>query len=233
MSNSRLITYTRLSPNFSKRKKKISKITIHHMAGNLNVYRCGAIFANESRRASSNYGIDTDGRIALYVDEANRSWCSSNSANDDVAVTIEVANDGGAPDWHVSDKAMAALIDLCVDICQRNDIKRLNFTGNKKGNLTMHCYFAATECPGSYLKSKFSYIAKEVNKRLAAKDKFEIGNKVKLVSGAKYYDGKAISSWVFKKTLYVRSIDGERIVVSTLKSGAITGAVDRKYLKKV
>jgi hypothetical protein len=169
MSNSKLICYTRLSPNCNKpRSHKIDTITIHHMAGNLTVEQCGEVFAPVSRQASSNYGIGSDGRIALYVDEANRSWCSSNAENDHRAVTIEVANDGGEPDWHVSDKALAALIELCADICQRNGIKKLNYTGDKSGNLTMHKWFAATGCPGPYLGGKFPYIAAEVNKRLSA-----------------------------------------------------------------
>lgn len=168
MSNSPLVNYTKLSPNCNKpRNKPISKITIHHMAGNLTVEQCGEIFAKSSRQASSNYGIDSKGRVGLYVDEANRSWCSSSPENDHMAITIEVANDGGEPDWHVSDKALSKLIDLCVDICQRNGIEKLNYTGTKAGNLTMHKWFAPTACPGKYLESKFPYIANEVNKRLS------------------------------------------------------------------
>ena len=167
MSNSKLICYTRLSPNCNKpRNHKIDTITIHHMAGNLTVEQCGELFASPAREVSSNYGIGTDGRIALYVDEANRSWCSYSPSNDDRAITIEVANDGGDPDWHVSDKALAALINLCVDICKRNGIKKLNYTGDTSKNLTMHKWFTATGCPGPYLSSKFPYIASETNKRL-------------------------------------------------------------------
>lgn len=168
MSNSKLVNYTRLSPNCNKpRNHKIDKITIHHMAGNLTVEQCGAVFAPTSRQASSNYGIGSDGRVGLYVDETNRSWCSSNASNDHRAITIEVANDGGAPNWHVSDKALSKLIELCVDICKRNGIKKLNYTGDTSGNLTMHKWFAATGCPGPYLESKFKYIADQVNKRLS------------------------------------------------------------------
>lgn len=167
MSNSPLVSYTKISPNSNNpRNKPITKITIHHMAGNLSIESCGNIFAKASRKASSNYGIGSDGRIGMYVEEKNRSWCSSSAANDNQAITIEVANDGGAPNWHVSDKALASLIDLCTDICLRNGIARLNFTGDASGNLTQHNYFAATACPGPYLKSKFQYIADEVNKRL-------------------------------------------------------------------
>lgn len=167
MSNSPLVDFTLISPNSTNpRKSKIKKITIHHMAGNLSVESCGNVFQNKSRKASSNYGICTDGRVGLYVDEKNRAWTSSNADNDNQAITIEVANDGCAPDWHVSDAALAKLIDLCVDICKRNGIEKLNFTGDKSGNLTMHKYFTATACPGPYLESKFPYIANEVNKRL-------------------------------------------------------------------
>ena len=170
MSNSPLVSYTKISPNSSNpRNKKISKITIHHMAGNLTIEQCGQVFAPSTRQGSSNYGIGTDGRIGMYVEEKNRAWTSSNASNDNMAVTIEVANDVIGGNWHVSDKAMASLIDLCTDICKRNGIEKLNFTGDKNGNLTMHKYFAATACPGAYLESKFPYIASEVNKRLSTK----------------------------------------------------------------
>ena len=167
MSKSKLVDYTKISPNSSARTGKISKITIHHMAGNLSVEACGNVFATTERQASSNYGIGTDGRIGLYVDESRRAWTSSNRDNDNVAVTIEVANDGRDPDWHVSDKALESTIALCVDICQRNGIAKLNFTGDKSGNLTMHKWFSNTLCPGPYLESKFPYIAQEVNRRLS------------------------------------------------------------------
>lgn len=168
MSNSSLVNYTKLSPNCSKpRNAKIKKITIHHMAGNLSVEACGKLFADSKRKASSNYGIGSDGRIGMFVEEKNRPWTSSNRDNDNQAVTIEVANDGGTKsNWHVSDKAIESLIDLCVDICKRNNIEKLNYTGDKNGNLTRHNMFANTNCPGPYLQSKFPYIAKEVNKKL-------------------------------------------------------------------
>lgn len=178
MSNSPLIDYTRISPNSNPRKDptynptgKVTVITIHHAAGNASVEVMGEIFSQESRQASSNYAVGTDGRVALYVEEDRRAWTSGSRENDYKAVTIEVANDGGEPDWHVSDTALAKLIDLCVDICKRNGIERLNYTGDKTGNLTMHKWFQATGCPGPYLGGKFPYIAQEVNKRLQAAEK--------------------------------------------------------------
>lgn len=167
MSNSSLVNYTKLSPNHSgARRHKIDTITIHHMAGNMSVETCGNLFADPARQASSNYSVGSDGRVGLYVEEENRAWTSGNAENDHRAVTIEVANDSGPPDWHVSDKALAKLIELCVDICKRNGIGKLNFTGDKTGNLTMHKYFQPTACPGPYLESKFPYIAQQVNKAL-------------------------------------------------------------------
>lgn len=172
MSYSKYVNYINLSPNCNApRNNSIRKITIHHMAGNLSVEQCGNIFADRNRQASSNYGIGSDGRVGLYVDEANRSWCSSNGDNDHQAVTIEVANDVIGGNWHVSDVALAKLIDLCVDICERNHIDKLVFTGNASGNLTLHKYFAATACPGPYLESKMPYIAEEVNRRLNTNNK--------------------------------------------------------------
>lgn len=175
MSNSSLVSYTKLSPcKSSPRNHAIDTITIHCMAGNMTVESCGALFQKYSRQTSSNYGIGSDGRIALYVDEGDRSWCTSSRSNDNRAVTIEVANDGGADTgWHVSDKAMASLINLLVDICKRNNIPELRWKGDKnligqvdKQNMTVHRWFAAKACPGDYLYGAHASIAEEVNKRL-------------------------------------------------------------------
>ena len=106
----------------------------------------------------------------MYVEEKDRAWTSSNADNDHQAITIEVANNGGAPNWPVSDVALNKTIELCVDICKRNGIERLNYTGDAKGNLTRHNMFAATACPGPYLQSKFPHIANEVNKKLSGVD---------------------------------------------------------------
>ena len=176
MSNSSLISYTKLSPNHSgKRTKKIDTITIHCMAGQLSVESCGALFAKSSRQASSNYGIGPDGRIALYVDEGNRSWCTSSNANDQRAVTIEVASDATHP-YAVRDKAYDALLDLVTDICKRNGIKKLvwstsksNRVGHLNGcNMTVHRDYAAKACPGDYLYNLQDEIAAEVNRRLGS-----------------------------------------------------------------
>ena len=166
-TNSSLVSYTRLSPNYNPRNNTVKKITIHHQAGNLSLETLGNIVANPSRQMSCNYGIDSQGRIGLYCEEKNRSWCSSSPENDHQAITIEVANDEVGGNWHVSDKAMDSLIKLCVDICKRNGIARLNFTGDKNGNLTAHRYFSNTLCPGPYLYSKFPWIAEQVNKQLS------------------------------------------------------------------
>lgn len=181
-SNSKLVSYTKLSPNCTKpRNHVIDTITIHCMAGNLTVESCGNVFASPERQASSNYGIGSDGRIGLYVNECDRSWCSSSKDNDNRAVTIEVANDGGQVDnldsalnWHVSDAAMKSLIALVADICKRNGISSLKWQNNKaligqvdKQNMTVHRWFKAKACPGGYLMSKMSYIAESVNKQLS------------------------------------------------------------------
>lgn len=210
------------------------------MAGNLSIEKCGEIFAAKSRKASSNYGIGTDGRVGMYVEEKNRSWCSSSATNDYQAITIEVANCGGSPEWEVSDKALEATIELCVDICKRNKIKELKFTGDKSGNLTLHKYFAATDCPGRYLESKMGYIAKEVNKRLNKElattnnSKAQLNKKVKVTAktlniregaGTKY----KINGVVKKDEVY--TIIDEKSGWGKLKSGA--GWISLKYTKEV
>ena len=174
MSNSNLVTYTHISPNrTSPRNKPITKITIHHMAGNLTLEQCGNIFANYGRGASANYGIDSKGHIGQFVDERDRSWCSSNADNDHVAVTIEVANCAKGEPWPITEKAYKSLIELLVDICKRNHIPELRWKGDQnlvgqveRQNMTVHRWFANKSCPGNWLYEHHGQIAKEVNERL-------------------------------------------------------------------
>lgn len=141
---------------------KVCKITPHHMAAIWTAERCAQSFQDPNRNASANYCIGNDGTIICNVDEVNRAWTSSNGVNDCQAITIEVANSTGAPDWKVSDAAWNSLVKLCADICKRYGF-RLNFTGNANGSLTMHKMFAATACPGPYLEPRMGQLAKEVN----------------------------------------------------------------------
>jgi hypothetical protein len=174
MSNSKLISCTLISPNKnSPRNHKIDTITIHCVVGQCSAERIGEIFKPTSRQASSNYGIGYDGRIGLYVDEADRSWCSSSAANDNRAITIEVASDTKHP-YAVNDKAYAALLDLVEDICRRNGIKKLVWSTSKDDrvnhkngcNMTVHRDYANKACPGDYLYNRHGEIAAEVNRRL-------------------------------------------------------------------
>lgn len=167
------------SPNHSgTRTHVIDTITVHHTAGKVTAQQIGQIFLPESRQASCNYGIGYDGQIVGVVDEENRSWCSSSPSNDQRAITIEVSNDGGAEtDWHVSAASMDALIKLLADVCSRRGIKKLLWQNNPyyigqidKQNMTLHQWFAATGCPGGYLKSMHSFIASAVNKLLEKND---------------------------------------------------------------
>ena len=148
MGYSALTNAAIMSPNHSgSRYNSISKITIHHMAGNLSIETCGNVFLNPNRQASSNYGIGSDGRIACYVDEENHPWTSANWDNDDRAITIEVANSETGGDWPISQEAYASLIRLCADICNRYGIYPY-YDGTPSATLTEHCMFVATNCPG-------------------------------------------------------------------------------------
>ncbi len=176
LSNSALVNYTKISPNrTSPRKNKIDTITIHCVVGQCSVETLGAIFAPSSRQASSNYGVGYDGRFGMYCEEKDRSWCSSSAANDNRAITIEVASDTTEP-YAVNDKAYAALLDLVTDICRRNGIKKLVWSTKKNErvnhlngcNLTVHRDYANKSCPGNYLYERQGAIAAEVNKRLGA-----------------------------------------------------------------
>lgn len=173
MSNSKLVSYTAISPNrTSPRNHAIDTITIHCVVGQLTVEALGNIFASSSTQASSNYGIGLDGKIGMYVEEKDRSWCSSSRSNDNRAITIEVASDTSHP-YAVNEKAYNALIELLVDICKRNKIKKLLWKADKnligqvdKQNMTVHRWFADKACPGDYLYYRHGAIANAVNAKL-------------------------------------------------------------------
>lgn len=336
-TNSPLVSYTKLSPNHSgQRTHAIDRITPHCVVGQRSVETLGNIFAPAERQASCNYGIGADGRVGMYCEEKNRSWCSSSSANDQRAITIECASDTSAP-YAFKDVVYNKLIELCVDICKRNGKKKLLWLGDKTKTLnyepksdemvlTVHRWFANKSCPGDWMYQRMGDLAAKVTAKLggavtepekpaasgtlyrvqvgayskkenadnqlkavkakgfdafitqvdglykvqvgaysvkanaeaqltkvkaAGFDAFittkagtaastpvveslKVGDKVRLQKGAPCY-GKStgFSSWVYDSTLYVREINGSRVVISTLKSGAVTGAVDKKYLTKI
>jgi len=220
MSNSPLVNYTKISPNKTvNRNHKIDTITIHCVVGQCTVESLGEVFAPTSRKASSNYGIGKDGRIGMYVEEKDRSWCSSNAANDHRAVTIEVASDTKPP-YKVNDAAYKALINLLVDICKRNDIKELKWKADKsligqvdKQNMTVHRWFANKSCPGDYLYNLHGQIAKEVNELLAdnkassqeSKVKVEV---LKLKKGSKGKNVEALQILLDGRGYNCGSVDG-------------------------
>lgn len=204
-TNSSLVSYTKLSPNHSgTRTHAIDTITIHCVVGQCPVETLGNTFAAASRKASSNYGIGFDGRIGLYVEEKNRSWCSSNAANDHRAVTIEVASDTKAP-YAVNDTAYAALLDLVTDICRRNGIKKLIWSTTKSDrvnhvggcNMTVHRDYANKSCPGDYLYNRHGEIAAEVNKRLGVKssNKYSYDDTVNAMIEDGVTDVKNMANW--------------------------------------
>ena len=176
-TNSKMVVYKKLSPNHSgRRTHSIDRISPHCVVGQCTAEGLGSWFARKSTQASSNYGIDKDGRVGLYVEEKNRSWCTSSNANDQRAVTIECASDTKEP-YTMNSKVYNTLVKLCVDICKRNGKKKLLWFGNKTKTLnytpksdemviTVHRWFANKSCPGNWLYSRLGKLAAEVTKQL-------------------------------------------------------------------
>ena len=176
-TNSSLVSYTKLSPNHSgQRTHSIDRITPHCVVGQCSVETLGSIFLPTSRQASCNYGIGVDGRVGMYVEEKNRSWCSSSNANDQRAITIECASDATEP-YAFKDVVYQKLITLCVDICKRNGKKKLLWLGDKDKTLsyepksdemvlTVHRWFANKSCPGNWMYARMGDLAEKVTAQL-------------------------------------------------------------------
>lgn len=258
MGNSSLVSYTKISPNkTSPRISNIDTVTIHCYVGQVTVEQAAKWFSDPNCKASCNYMIDKYGKIALIVDEADRSWCSSNRANDHRAITIEVAS-GNMHPYKVSAAAYESLINLLVDICKRNPgIGELKWKADKslvgqpdKQNMTVHRWFTDKTCPGEYLYSRHSRIAAEVNARLnlktedressgsgssSSKATIEKGDTVSISSNATYYNGSDVPTWVVRKKWIVRDVNGDRIIVDKSVDGknCINSAIHAKYLTVV
>lgn len=260
MTNSNLSTVRILSPNHNApRNNRITKITIHHTAGNIGLENLGNFLANPSRQASYNYGVTTDGRIGLFVEERNRSWASSSPANDHQAITIGVANSSTAPTWEIGDRAWESMINLCVDIIRRNPgitqqdgrTPGLWFDNTPNASLTYHRMFTPTNCPGPFIEARTNKIVQEVNRRLsgtntptppssgttapqtpptATNGALRIGQNVRITSGSRWLDNNAvIPSFVINRDNQIHSITGDRIVIS--HGGIVLGAVSRNNIQ--
>lgn len=239
-TNSPMVVYTKLSPNHSgQRTHAIDRITPHCVVGQCSVETLGNIFHPTSRQASSNYGIGTDGRVAMYVEEKNRSWCSSSNANDQRAITIECASDTTEP-YAMNGKVYDSLVKLCTDICKRNGKKKLLWLGDKTKTLnynpkpdemvlTVHRWFANKSCPGNWLYARLGDLASKVTAALGGDTKpaepekptvsaVKADDLVK-ITGSKYYGGQTIPSWVKAKNWFVHSVSGDRAVINKSEDG--------------
>jgi hypothetical protein len=235
MSNSALVTVRVPAhpSNYTKgRNTKITDITIHHMAGVLSAEQCGNIFARAGRNGSSHYGIGNGGEIGQYVDESDTAWTNSNWPSNCRSVTIETSNCATGGDWPVGDAAYNSLIKLVADIAKRNGLGTL-VAGQ---NLTWHSMFAATTCPGDYLRARIADIAAQANKinggspapAPTPSGDFKVGDKVLPINYVDY------NGTPLKKTrdyYTISEINGDRAVL--VSDGVVYAAVNTNNLKKV
>ena len=223
-TNSPLVSYTKLSPNHSgQRTHSIDRITPHCVVGQCSVETLGNIFLPTTRQASSNYGIGVDGRVGMYVEEKNRSWCSSSAANDQRAITIECASDNTEP-YAFKDVVYKRLIELCADICKRNGKTKLLWLGDKAKTLNY-----TPKSDEMVLTVHMGDLASKVTAQLGGDVKpaqptpptagsVKMGDLV-TITGSTYYNGKAIPGWVKKLRWYVVEVSGDRTVINKDESG--------------
>ncbi len=254
-TNSSLVSCTKLSPNHSgQRTHSIDRITPHCVVGQCSVETLGSIFLPTSRQASSNYGIGVDGRVGMYVEEKNRSWCSSSGANDQRAVTIECASDTTEP-YAFKDVVYNRLVELCTDICRRNGKTKLLWLGDKTKTLnytpasdemvlTVHRWFANKSCPGNWMYARMGDLAAKVTAALGGSTDTDTPSEADepaavvktgdlvTITGNTYYNGKTIPGWVKKLRWYVVEVSGDRAVINKDESGkyAIMSAVKTSAL---
>ncbi len=215
---------------------KITKITVHHMAGILSAERCGQIFQTPNRGGSSHYGIGLNGEIGVYVEEENTAWTDSNWDSNIHSVTIENSNNVNGGNWSVSDATFDSLVKLCADIAKRNGLGRL-VPGQ---NLTWHSMYAQTTCPGDYLRGRMNELADRANEinygtdpqpAPAPSSDIKVGDKVTLKSWVDYNGTPLLQTRDF---YFVKEINGDRAVLAADSTdGAVYAAVNVNNLNKV
>lgn len=254
MSYSKMTEMVSISPfRNSPRNMPIKKITWHHMAGVLSLEQFRDIVQSPGRNMSATYAIDKDGRIGLFCPEEDRPWTSSSANNDNQAITFEISNSKNGEPWPISDYVMQRAIELTADCCVRNNIPKLEFNGGPSGSFTCHYMFAATGCPGPYIRARIPEIVDKINKRInemkgvkpaqpAPKPQtqttsttqilYAVGDLVSISSNATYYDGKSVPEWVKKQKWYISSISSDRAVLGKNEAGNqnIQSAMSTKYL---
>lgn len=242
-TNSLLVVYTKLSPNHSgQRTHSIDRISPHCVVGQCTAEGLGDWFYKTSTQASSNYGIDRDGRVSMHVEEKNRSWCTSSRSNDQRAVTIECASDTKEP-YAFRPVVYERLVELCVDICKRNGKDKLIWFGDKNTTLnynpkpnemvlTVHRWFANKSCPGNWMYARMGDLAEKVTLALGGEtekpapekpvappiQKIATGDLVQIV-GKNYYGGQSIPGWVRKRNWFVQEVSGDRAVINKSEDG--------------
>ena len=150
-----------------KRTHKVQAFVIHHMAAKWTGKRCAEYFRDTpSKQASANYCIGYNGDVALNVVEHNRAWTSSSAWADQRAITYELANSKSGHPWEVSEDTLNKAISMLAEHHKRYGLKEASYTGDTKGTLWRHDWFAGTNCPGPYLADKLPYMADEINKIL-------------------------------------------------------------------
>ena len=218
-TNSPLVVYTKLSPNHSgQRTHKIDRISPHCVVGQCSAEGLGDWFYKSSTQASSNYGIDKSRRVGMYVEEKNRSWCTSSNANDQRTITIECASDT-AELYTMYEVVYAKLIELCTDICKRKCKKKLLWFGNKDKSLnyepkddemliTVHRWFANKSCLGNWLYARLGDLAAKVTAQLG-------GGNAEVIPSGNTWSG---STWdgvsVYTKKTQEQNADGNYVTIT-------------------
>lgn len=209
-------------------------ITVHHMAGVLSAAQCGSIFQTPGRGGSANYGIGNGGEIACYVDEANTPWSDSNWNSNCTTVSIETSNNACGGDWTVGDAAYNSLIKLVADIAKRNGLGHL-VPGQ---NLTWHSMYAATTCPGNFLRSRMQDIADKANAINEGQPQptptpstdLKVGDKV---VPTKWVDWNGTPLMQTRDFYYLSELSGARAVLrADSMTGAVYAAINVHNLKK-
>lgn len=186
MSDSKLVTVKKISSKcYSPRNHAIDTITPHCFVGQFTAEEIANMLYDPNCQASCNYCIGTKGDIGLVIHEKDGSWCSSNYANDNRAVTIECASSKTHP-YAINSKVYKSLINLMTDICSRSGKTKLLWLGDKEKTLaytpksdemviTVHRWFKNKACPGDYIYSRLGQIAEEVTTNLQKEYTVQVG----------------------------------------------------------
>ena len=201
-------------------------IVIHNTYNDASAANEIAYMHRNNNKKSFHYAVD-DKEIIQGIDLNRNSWNAgdgSNGKGNRKGISIEICYSKSGGDRFVKAEQNAAELTA----------KLLKDYGWGIDKVTKHQDYSGKYCPHRTLDNGWDKFLDLVKGYMtpATAGAVKEGDLVSIKSGAKYYDGKSVPSWVVAQKWYVVSVKGDRAVINKSENGksAINSPINVMYL---